>query len=180
MKKSVILLAVLILFAFTGVASAIVNYTHMYDPPDVTISPGNPVEWDVDLTIPAIGFHPASQDILSAVMTLVLSDDDGEDEKGWLTVEWGTEYFAINNPTSTVFMTIGSNASLGLIYLQDGKQHYKVTAQYGNFIFDKAILNVEATDPVPEPATMLLLGLGLIGIAVVYKRRNARLIAESV
>jgi hypothetical protein len=100
----------------------------------------------------------------------VKSWDPGYDNTEWvkLTTDGISQSFEIDN---------GSLASLSLTALsklqEDGKLVVTLTATSGDFFLCKSTLTADYTDntpaagtsTVPEPFTVLLLGLGLIGVA---------------
>jgi hypothetical protein len=68
-----------------------------------------------------------------------------------------------------------SGSLLGTLDLwADGRIGVFVSSTFGDFYLDKSTLTVSGNDgvaPVPEPGTMVLLGFGLLSLAIYGKRR---------
>jgi len=91
--------------------------------------------------------------------------------EGWFWLSF------INGPRATIRFDLGDEGLLD--YLADGQLGTIVMAldtpwwNINDFGIEQATLYAEA-DPVPEPATLLLLGSGLIGLAGIGRKRLKR------
>ncbi len=179
------LTGVFIIFGTLGSAEAI-QYTDTHDPTDFLMSShiyssDDIYSWTFDLT--QDGFDPLTQDITSADMDLYLYDDswslseihpekigvyfDQLDDEG--TADWEELTWSPGNYTITIesLVTLNDNGTLNVALKADALDFY----------FDKSVLTAYATDPVvvpvpnPEPTTMILFGLGLLGFAGVTRKK---------
>lgn len=149
------------------------TWTETYNAyPDIKLSATGvkSTSFTLDITNNAIPFEVGVDKILSADLMISLYDDNDYSAESVTVKIDGTN---LNDEYWWTFNAFGGAVSAtGLASLnEDGKLFTVVTATQGDFWFDKAELTANGcNNAVPEPATMLLLGFGLVGLAGVRRK----------
>ncbi len=181
MKKTIVGLSVmLMMIGMTGIASAVpYTYTDVYDAESLYMKgklfgADDSISWTFN--IKDDGFDPVTQDVTSADVQLSFTDDSGlYDFWEYARLDAGTNNFYWEVETGDISFTLASLMTLS----NTGTVDATLTALWGDFYFESATLTAEGTAPssgsttsTPEPTTMLLLGIGLVGLAGREVRRR--------
>jgi hypothetical protein len=177
MKK--IIFTITVLFAFAVNAFAI-PYTWVdtkdFNPNNQYIDFFHPATYTHDIT--DNGFTVGVDTIDNYTLTFKLYDTASKkycsniniafiDQPGGLTAD---KFYAFN-----INLDKSLNGSIEGIYKLNstGKLDVTIYAILGDFFLDYSQLTANGTDaaPVPEPGTMVLLGFGMLGLAIYGKRR---------
>lgn len=181
MVRQLKLLLGLLAFGFTGTASASYVSATWEDNYDVgtgiLISDGDSYEYFHDLTLD--GFN-VGQDLVTDFLLSIDLYDDGDwklevasvDLPGLLSDRWVSSF----NFGEGAYE--GGWSIIGLIELNLlGSLTVTISSLYGDFIFGGSDLVAHGytrggTQSVPEPGTLGMLGVGLLGIALAARRRK--------
>jgi len=132
-----------------------------------------------------ISFTPPAQSITSALLNITFNSNDSNDGSGNHS-EWAYVLTEGNNWVLSQEIDIGLQLfSVALANLSDGKYQVKVSIDpsiiSGDLFSSTDAFNINKSElsityeplvtSVPEPGTMILLGFGMLGLAIYGKRR---------
>lgn len=169
--------AAVLLAGMAGTADAAYidySWSDLYDPnPDLRIPPKR--DYTHDLTDGAGGFRPGTDLITDFSLSVQLYDDreggwfDLLDEAAWIETSGGNGLW-IFGQTGGEF---GGWSLTGWLQLNlTGTYTVTIESLWGDFFWGASRLDAHGVRAIPEPGTLALLAIGLIGMGIALSRRR--------
>lgn len=155
-----------LLFVSSDVKADPVLFFDVHNPPDVLVNAANPLSFQHSILDD--GFDPATHSVLWAGILLKLYDDNDLFQSESVSFTFDGTGFGSQNIFFLALPLFDVTAQL-----QDGLLNVTLNAQQGDFYFAGSLVGVKAYSAVPEPATLTLLGLGMIGMAGLERKRRS-------
>lgn len=159
--------------------AAYVN-TFTASPHDAPVSFPTATSFSYTANLADQGFNFSTMDFTSATLIVRLTDMTSN-EDGRISIGTPESQFALtgnvqNNtydgtPNANSIYTFTLNAGALQDLNTDGILQILITATSGTFYVDSLVLTGEAVSAVPEPMSMALLGIGLLGIGAARRQR---------
>lgn len=129
---------------------------------------GDYVSWNHNFV-----FDPPASEIYSASLTLWFCDDERDKWYNPFTWEFGFGFAEDGSWDLGAIDTGTQSYDVNVAFLADGRFGVTVASLGGDFYLKKSELSIDYA-PVPEPGTMLLMGVGLAGLAGYSRKRNKK------
>jgi hypothetical protein len=165
-------------------SAAVITITDVVNGPVTVLSgPGNAFSYTHDISPP---FNPATDTILGGTLAIQVSNPTGDQQSLQIRFDAGdfiNEGTIPTSPPPTTYTFAIDGSTFGNVDLLNELQTtgaLQVTLRMvggapasSSFVFDKSTLEV-TVETVPEPASLFLVGSGLLGLAAMRRVRRRR------
>ncbi|MEO5960291.1 MAG: VPDSG-CTERM sorting domain-containing protein [Opitutaceae bacterium] len=155
-----------------------------FGPNPIVFLDGTPNSYTNSLSLPSVGFNPATMDVTSATITFWFADDDSDgSEQVDITVEGvqaanDMEVDGSHPQANFASYAFVLNAAQLATLNTDGIANYTVGLVTGDTYLKIVSITASGPSTVTAPdggTTVALLGIGFIGLAAIRKRFGAKL-----
>lgn len=174
---SVFLAGMLMLAGSAVLQADPVLFSDLHNPADVLLGGSGVSFYTFTHDITDSGFNPLTDNLSVASLSIFIRDDPSD---GFPWIELAHAAFdGVSTPTGLATSYTFGSGLLSFSILSnlqaDGILIVNVVPDFGDFYFEASALVAggERTASVPEPATLTLVGLGMIGAAALSRRRRA-------